>query len=65
MQLTFGEIINILELKYRPSKKLGYFLTPSIWAKTNIIKILEYKLPDNVQVTFTIDDIRLKFSLKN
>ena len=47
-------------------KKTGYSLNPSIYEEiTDINKTLKFTLPDNVKVTITDDDIRLKSNLKN
>ena len=64
MQLTYDEIIDALDLKYIPTKRTGYSLNPGIHEIVNLNNILKYILPDNVKVSVTIDDIRLKSILK-
>ena len=64
MQLTYNEIIDILDLEYIPSKKTGYFLKPSIYEVIDLNNTLKHTLPDNVKVSVAIDDIRLKANLK-
>ena len=64
MQLTYIEIIDILDLKYIPTKRTGYSLNPSIYEVIDLNNTLKYFLPDNVKVSVTIDDIRLKSNLK-
>ena len=64
MQLTFNEIIDILDLEYIPAKRTGYTLNPGIYEVIDLNNTLKYFLPDNVKVTITIDDIRLKSNLK-
>ena len=64
MRLIYDEIINILDLKYFPTKRTGYFLNPGIYEVIDLNNTLEYILPDNVKVNVTIDDIRLKANLK-
>ena len=64
MQLTYNEIINILDLEYIPAKRTGYTLNPGIYEVIDLNNTLKYILPDNVKVTITIDDIRLKSNLK-
>ena len=64
MQLTYNEIIDILDLEYIPTKRIGYSLNPGIYEVIDLINTLKYILPDNVKVTITIDDIRLKSNLK-
>ena len=64
-ELTYDEIIAVLDLKHIPTKRLGYSLNPGIYEITDINKLLEHILPDGVKVTITKDDIRLKSKLKN
>ena len=64
MQLTYNEIIDILDLEYIPAKRTGYTLNPGIYEAIDLNNTLKYILPDNVKVTVTIDDIRLKSNLK-
>ena len=64
MQLTYNEIIDILELKYIPTKKTGYSLNTGIYEVIDLNNTLKHILPDNIKVSVTIDDIRLKSNLK-
>ena len=64
MQLIYDEIMDKLDMKYFPSKGTGYTLPPGIYEITVVNKTLEYISPDNVKVTITIDEIRLKSNLK-
>ena len=64
MQLTYDEIIDILDLKYIPTKRTGYSLNPGNYQLIDLNNTLKYILPDNVKGTITIDDIRLKSNLK-
>ena len=64
MRLSYDEIIDILDLKYIPTKRTGYSLNPGIYEVVDLNNTLKYILPDNVKVTITIDDIRLKSNLK-
>ena len=41
MQLTYDETIDILDLKYLPSKRTGYSLKPEIYQKSDINKTLK------------------------
>ena len=59
-QLTYDEIIDLLDLKYNATKRTGYSLNPGIYEITDIYETLEHILPDNVKVSITIDDIRIK-----
>ena len=64
MQLTYDEIMDILDLKYIPTKRTGYSLNPGIYEVLDLNNTLKYILPDNVKVTITYDNIRLKSNLK-
>ena len=64
MRLSYDEIIDILDLKYICTKRTGYSLNPGIYEVVDLNNTLKYILPDNVKVTITIDDIRLKSNLK-
>ena len=65
MQLTYDEIIDIIDLKYIPTKRTGYSLNPGIYEVVDSNNTLMYILPDNVVVSVTIDDVRLKSNLKS
>ena len=64
MKLSYDEIMDILDLKYIPTKRTGYSLDPAIYEVDDLNNTLKYILPDNVKVTVSIDDIRLKSNLK-
>ena len=64
MQLTYDEIIDVLDLKYISTKRIGYSLNPGIYEIVDLSNTLKHILPDNVKVNITIDDIRLKSILK-
>ena len=64
MRPSYDEIMNILDLKYIPTKKTGYSLNPSIYEVVDLNNTLKHISPDNVKVNITIDDIRLKSKLK-
>ena len=64
MRLSYDEIMNILDLKYIPTKRKGYSLNPSIYEVVDLNNTLKHILPNNVKVNTTIDDIRLKSNLK-
>ena len=64
MQLTYDEFVDILDLKYVPTKRTGYSLNPGIYEVVDLNNTSEHILPDNVKVNITIDDIRLKSNLK-
>ena len=62
MQLTYDEIIDVLDLKNISTKRIGYSLNPGIYEVADLDNTLKHILPDNVNIT--IDDIRLKSNLK-
>ena len=64
MQLTYDQIVDILDFKYIPTKGTGYSLYPGIYEVVDLNNTLKYILPDNVKVSVTIDDVRLKSNLK-
>ena len=64
MQLTYGETIDILDLKKFPTKKTRYSINPGIYEVIDLNNTLKNILPDNVKVNVTIDDVRLKSNLK-
>ena len=64
MQLTYDEIIDVLDLKYISTKRIGYSLNPGIYEVIDLNNTLKHILPNNVKVSITIDDIRLKSNLK-
>ena len=64
MQLTYDKMIDVLDLKYISTKRIGFSLDPGIYEVVDLINTLIYILPDNVEINITIDDIRLKSILK-
>ena len=64
MQLTYDEIIDILDLKYVPTKRIGYSLKPKINQIGDINKTLKNILPDNVKISVTINERIYKTDLK-
>ena len=64
MRLSYDEIMDILNLKYIPTKRTGYTLNPGVYEVVDLNNSLKHILPNNVKVNITIDDIRLKSNLK-
>ena len=64
IRLSYDEIMDILDLKYIATKRIGYSLNPGIYEVVDLNNTLKYILPDKVKVNITIDDIRLKANLK-
>ena len=63
MELAYGEITDVLDIKHFPSESRAYTLPPGIYEVSDFIRTLEYLLPDFVKVNVTIDDIRLESDL--
>ena len=63
MDLTYDEIIDVLDIKYTSATSIGYTLPPGKYEINDLNKTLEYFSPDNVKVDITIDYIRLKSTL--
>ena len=64
MQLTYDEIIDVLDLKNTSTKRIGYSLNRGIHEVIDLNNTPKHILPDNVKVSITIDDIRLKSNLR-
>ena len=62
-QLTFDEIICILDSKYIPTKRTGQPLNPGFYEVIDLNNTSKYVSPDKVKVFVIIDDIRLKPNL--
>ena len=64
MQLTYDEIIDILDLNYISTERIGYSLDPGFYEIVDLKNTLKYILPDKVEVNVILDNIRLKSNLK-
>ena len=64
MRLSYDEIMDILDLKYIPTKRTGYSLNPGIYEVVDLNNTLKHILPDKIKINITIDDIRLKSNLR-
>ena len=60
MRPSYDEIMDIIDMKHIPAKRIGYSLNPGIYEVVDLNNTLKHILPDNVKVSVTIDDIRLK-----
>ena len=65
MQLTYDEVIDILNLKYIPAKRTRYSLKPEIYHMSDINETFKHILTDNVKISVTIDAKKFKSNLKN
>ena len=63
-RLTYDEIMDILDLKYIPTKRMGYSIEPNIYNVVDLNKTLKNILPDNVKIDITIDVRKYKTDLK-
>ena len=63
LQLTYDEYLDILDLKYFPTKRSSYSLYPSIYEVIDSNFTLKYNSPDNEKVSVTFDDVRKKSNL--
>ena len=63
-RLTYDEIIDILDLKYIPTKRMGYSIEPNIYNVVDLNEILKNILPNNVKIDITIDERKYKTDLK-
>ena len=64
MQLTYNEIMDILDLEYIPTKRIGYSIEPNIYNVVDFNKNLKNILPNNVKINITIDEEKYKTDLK-
>ena len=42
MQLTYDEVIEVLDLKYVPSKRIGYTILPGKYEVSDLNKMIEH-----------------------
>ena len=64
MQLNYDEIIDILDLKNIPTKRIGYSLKPNTYQIFDISNTLRKILPDNLEISVTIDEKIYKSNLE-
>ena len=65
MQLTYDEIMDIIDKNYFPSNRTVYIIEPGLYEIGKINKTLEYSLHDIVKVGITCNDIRLGSNINN
>ena len=63
LQLTYDEIVGILDVKFIAGSTKGYTLPPGMHEIIDFNSMLTFLLPKEVKVKITIDDVRLKSSL--
>ena len=64
MRLSYDKTMVILDLKYIPTKGMGYSLNPNIYNVVDLNNTLKNILPDNVKINVTIDEKKYKSNLK-
>ena len=64
MQLTYDEIIDVLDLKFIPTKRMGYSIEPNIYNVVDLNKTLKNVLPHNIKINVSIDERKYKTDLK-
>ena len=62
-RLTYDEIMDILDLKYISTKRMGFSTEPNIYNVVDLNKTLKNILPDNVKIDITIDERKYKTDL--
>ena len=63
-QLTYDKTIEILNLKYIPTKGIGFSIPPTTYEIIDNSGMLKHSPPKEVKVDITIDDIRLETNIK-
>ena len=63
LQLTYDEIIDILDVKYISGSTIGCTLPPGVYKISDINLMLKSSPPGKVKINITIDDNRLKSNL--
>ena len=65
LQLTYGEIVDILDVKNIAGSTKGFTLGQGIFEVTDINMMLKSLLPEDVKVNITRDDIKPKSNVSN
>ena len=64
MRLSYDELMDILDLKYISTKRIGFSIEPNIYNIVDLNNTLENILPNNVKIDITIDERKYKTDLK-
>ena len=64
MRLSYDEIMDILDLKYISTKRMGFSIEPNIYNVVDLNKTLKIILPNNIKIDITIDERKYKTDLK-
>ena len=67
MELTYDEVVDVLDVKYIAGSTTGYTLQPGLYEHSDLNLMWKSLLPNEVKVNTTIDDIRLRsnFTINN
>ena len=60
MELTYDEIVEILDVKNIARSTTGYTMPPGVYEIADINSMMKSLLPNKVKAKITIDDFRLK-----
>ena len=63
-RLTYDEIMDILDLKYISTERMGYTIEPNIYNVVDLNKTLKNILPNNLEIDITIDERKYKTDLQ-
>ena len=63
MELTYDEIVDILDINYTDGSTFGCVLPVGIYKVTDKNSLINSLLPDGVKVKITVDDIKLRTNL--
>ena len=63
LQLTYDEVVDVLNNIYVAGSTKGYTLAPDVYEVNDINFMLQCLLPKEVKVNFTIGDVKLKTNL--
>ena len=56
LRLSYDEIINIIDLKYISTKRIGYSIEPNIFNVDDLNKTLKNILPNNLKTNVSINE---------
>ena len=63
LELTYEEIVDMLDVKYINGTTIGYVSLPGIYETTDIKSTINCLFADDVKVNRTVDNIRLRTNL--
>ena len=64
MRLSYDEIMDILDLKYISTKRIGFSIEPNIYNVVDLNKTLKNILPNNIKIDITRDERKYKTDLR-